>query len=246
MLCINIQSFLAHIFFQKKFFFPNFLLYLDLFGYPLNQIYYPGPTNKSQIYIHHTAGRQNIKNEIAGWNNRTDHVATHYITNNAGEREQLFADEAYANHLGLKGSTFTKYGLPYKNLNKTSLAIELQAAGGLTVQPDGTYKTWFKQTLTPSKVARPVDANNNPISYKGFEYYEKYTNVHIANIKNIIQGWMSKYNIPYTFNYNELFMLNKVPLTGKKGIYTHNSVRTDKFDVFPQLELINMLKSIQT
>ena len=57
---------------------------------------------------------------------------------------------------------------------------------------------------------------------------------------------MSKYGIPYTFNYDELFTLNKVPLTGKPGIYTHNSVRTDKFDVFPQKELIDMLKSIQT
>tara|TARA_R110002050_G_scaffold35767_1_gene89686 strand:+ start:137 stop:3538 length:3402 start_codon:yes stop_codon:yes gene_type:complete len=215
-------------------------------GYPLNKIYYDGPTNKTQIYLHHTAGRQNIKNTVHGWNNRTDHVATHYITNNAGEKEQLFVDEAWANHLGLPGSTFRKFGVSYQNLNRVSLGIELQAAGGLKKQSNGTYQTWFKQNLPLSKVARPVDKNGRFTEYKGYQYYEKYSNAQINNIRQIVTGWMSKYGIPYTFNYDELFTLNKVPLTGKPGIYTHNSVRTDKFDVFPQKELIDMLKSIQT
>jgi len=215
-------------------------------GYPLNKIYYDGPTNKTQIYLHHTAGRQNIRNTVHGWNKRTDHVATHYITNNAGEKEQLFVDEAWANHLGLPGATFRKFGVPYQKLDKVSLGIELQAAGGLKKQSNGTYQTWFKQNLPLSSVAKPVDKNGRFTTYKGYQYYEKYSNAQINNVRQIVTGWMSKYGIPYTFNYDELFTLNKVPLTGKPGIYTHNSVRTDKFDVFPQKELIDMLKSIQT
>ena len=35
-------------------------------------------------------------------------------------------------------------------------------------------------------------------------------------------------------------------LRGEKGVYTHNSVRTGKSDVWPQKELIDMLKSIAT
>ena len=60
---------------------------------------------------------------------------------------------------------------------------------------------------------------------------------------------MGKYNIPFKYNYDELFKegnLSTAALSGEKGIYTHNSVRTNKSDVFPQKELIEMLKSIST
>ena len=60
---------------------------------------------------------------------------------------------------------------------------------------------------------------------------------------------MSKYGIPFVYNYDELFPnlnqpLIKKALAGTPGIYTHNSVRKGKSDVFPQKELIDMLKSI--
>tara|TARA_R100001377_G_C3149625_1_gene95803 strand:- start:267 stop:788 length:522 start_codon:yes stop_codon:yes gene_type:complete len=65
-------------------------------------------------------------------------------------------------------------------------------------------------------------------------------------------GWMNKYNIPFNYNWDELFNdkgkfpLSKKALKGEKGVYTHNSVRTGKQDVFPQKELIDMFKSIAT
>jgi hypothetical protein len=33
-------------------------------------------------------------------------------------------------------------------------------------------------------------------------------------------------------------------LTGQPGVYTHNSVRYDKADIFPQPELIEMWKGL--
>jgi hypothetical protein len=33
-------------------------------------------------------------------------------------------------------------------------------------------------------------------------------------------------------------------LSGENGVFTHCSVRKDKFDVFPQAELIEALKSL--
>ena len=87
------------------------------------------------------------------------------------------------------------------------------------------------------------------MTYKGYKYYQKYTNTQIANVKNVITGWMNKYNIPFNYDWNELFdpnTLSKKALRGEKGVYTHNSVRTGKQDVFPQKELIDMFKSIAT
>ena len=219
--------------------------------YPLENIFYPEETPKSQIYIHHTAGNQNVKRTIEIWNDRTDHVSTHYITNNNGEAEQLYVDEYWANHLGVSSSTFRKYGIPYRNLNKYSLGIELSAFGGVKLK-GGVYKTIYNSTLPESEVAQPLDAYGKPIYYKGYAYYQKYSNAQIANVKNIMTGWMNKYNIPFNYSWDELFNdkgslpLSKKALRGEKGVYSHNSVRTGKQDVFPQKELLDMFKSIAT
>jgi len=212
-------------------------------GYTVGDIYYNGPTSKKQIFIHHTAGGQNIRNVVSGWNKRTDHVSTHFITNNNGQVERIFADEAWANHLGVRSSYFRGFGLGYQNLNKTSLGIEMCSFGGLKLV-NGKYRTYVNSTIPANEVARPVDKNGKKTTYKGYTYYHKYSNAHIENVRKIIVGWKNKYGIPFKYDYDTLFTYNKTPFTGAKGIYTHNSVRKDKIDVFPQKELIDMLKSI--
>ena len=218
-------------------------------NFPLAKIFYDGPTPKKQIFIHHTAGStKSPERTVAGWNTRTDHVATHYITNNIGDVEQVFADEGWANHLGIKASTFDKLGITRQNLNKTSLSIEMQSFGWCDLI-DGKYVTAYKNTLSSEKVGRPVDKNGNFISYKGHEFYEKYNSQSIENVKSIIQEWMNKYSIPFTYDYDTLFPnlnnnLSLAALSGTPGIYTHNSVRRDKSDIWPQQELIDMLKSL--
>ena len=228
-------------------------------GFPMAKIYYDGPTPKTQIYIHHTAGStKSPARTIAGWSKRTDHVATHYITNNLGDKEQLYADEAWANHLGIKGSVFRKAGVQYQNLNKISLGIEMQSFGWCEPAGNGKYSTAYhkpskgKISLIPANtVGRPIGKNGQYISYKGHEYYQKYNAVNIAHVKDIVTGWMSKFNIPFHYDYDELFPnlgdpISLKALRGEKGVYTHNSVRTGKSDVWPQKELIDMLKSIAT
>ena len=220
-------------------------------GFPMAKIFYDGPTPKKQIYVHHTAGATKSPSKtIAGWSKRTDHVATHYITNNLGDKEQLYADEAWANHLGIKQAVFRKAGVKYQNLNKISLGIEMQSYGWCDLI-NGKYITYYKNELSSDRVGRPVDANGKYISYKGHKYYEKYNAANIAHVKTIVTGWMSKYNIPFKYNYSELFpnsgqAISKNALSGTPGVYTHNSVRTGKSDVWPQAELIAMFKSIST
>ena len=220
-------------------------------GFPMAKIYYDGPSPKNQIYLHHTAGATKSPSKtIRSWSKRTDRVSTHYITNNLGDKEQLYPDEAWGNHLGIKKSTFTKYGLPWKHLNKFSLGIEMQSYGYLTKKGD-KYITAYGNAVPADTVAQPVDKNGNPIAYKGKKYYQKYNAANIAHVKDIVTGWMSKYNIPFVYDYDELFPnsgdpLSKKALGGEAGVYTHNSVKTGKSDVFPQKELLDMLKSIAT
>ena len=227
-------------------------------GFPMTKIFYDGPTNKKQIYLHHTAGAtKSPSRTIESWSKRTDHVATHYITNNLGDKEQLFADEAWANHLGVGTEAFANAGVPYQNLNKISLGIEMQSYGWLKFNSrTNQYETAYHNpsegkysTVPASEVAQPIGKNGEFIEYKGKKYYQRYNAANIAHVKTIVTGWMSKFGIPFVYNYDELFPnlnqpLIKKALAGTPGVYTHNSVRSGKSDVFPQKELIDMLKSI--
>jgi hypothetical protein len=55
--------------------------------------------------------------------------------------------------------------------------------------------------------------------------------------------WNKKYEIPLEYN-DDIWDVTKRALSNEKGVFTHNSVRPDKADVFPQPELIEMLKSL--
>lgn len=235
--------------------------------FPLNRIFFDTVTSKKQIYLHHTVSDQDIKSVIDGWNRRTDRVSTHYVSNNSGKIEQLYEDDFWAYHLGVKRPTFAALKLPYQNLNRTSIGIELCSYGGLTETtlagaesritedddpntiPPKVYKNAFGEIIDSSNVIQAVDKNGNPITYKGYKYFEKYSNAQINTVKGKLQELMSKYNIPFKYDYDVLFgtgTVSRAALSGEKGVYTHNSVRTDKSDVFPQRELIEMLKSIAT
>ena len=43
------------------------------------------------------------------------------------------------------------------------------------------------------------------IEYKGKKYYQRYNAANIAHVKTIVTGWMSKFGIPFVYNYDELF-----------------------------------------
>ena len=227
-------------------------------SYPVGKIYYTNPTNKIQIYLHHTAGWQNIKQVIAGWNKRTDHVATHFITNNNGEAERLFKDEEHANHLGIKSGTFAKVGAKYQNLNRVSLGIEMCSIGPLKLKGNKYYcypndfTTLYDPTKKTAKrngdIQRIIKEDLTPGSYKGYSYCEGFSEAHLSKVYNIVTTWKSKYGIPYTYNWNDIFpakgKLSANALKGVKGIYTHNSVKTSKMDVMPTLKTIQMIKSL--
>ena len=228
--------------------------------YPITQIFFDTETPKKQLYLHHTVSGQDIQSVVDDWSRRTDKVSTHYVTNNNGEIEQLFEDEFWAYHLGVKRPTFAALRLPFQNLNRTSIGIELCSWGGLTAKfdDDGSndapyadliYRNNVGEKIDSNNVTQAVNANGETITYKGYKYFEKYSDAQINVVKGKLQELMSKYSIPFKYDYDELFGTGTVSiaaLSGKKGVYTHNSVRTDKSDVFPQKELIEMLKSIST
>lgn len=226
-------------------------------GYPVGKIYYQGPTTKTQIYLHHTAGWQNIQRVVNGFNKRTDHVATHIVSNNSGQAEQLFPDETWAYHLGIEERTFKKVGAAYQNLNKISLGIEMCSIGPLKLKrgkyycyPDD-YTTLFNpEKENAGAIEQIVDKNNKASTYKGHSYCEGFTEAHRAKVFTIVRNWSSKYGIPLVYDFDACFPAKgtvvKAALLGTPGIYTHNSVKTTKLDIMPTTNNLALLKALAT
>lgn len=80
--------------------------------------------------------------------------------------------------------------------------------------------------------------------FRGYRFYEKYTNAQIASLKELLVYWGKQYKISLKYKGNVMFECNKRALSGEGGVWAHASFRPDKSDVHPQPELIRMLESL--
>jgi len=204
---------------------------------------------KSQIFIHHTAGRSSPYGPVDWWNSNSDRVGTAFVIAGKvkdkdskwkdGDILQCFSSKKWAYHLGLKPGIFEKFNVPYKSLDKTSVAIEVCNWGYLKKQANGTFMNYVNGLV-------PVDeVMDLGVEYRGYRYYHKYTDAQIASLRDLLIYLCERYGIPKTYN-GGMFEVNKDALSGKPGIWNHTSVRKDKTDMSPQSKLIDMLKTLET
>lgn len=200
---------------------------------------------KTQIYLHHTAGNADPFGVVKFWAANEERIATCVVIGGKpranvnwtdGQIVQAFSSKYWAYHLGVKRAVFSKYGLPYINLDKSSIGIEICNWGQLTLR-DGKFYTYVNTVVPETEVIeyeRP---------HKGFKYYHQYTDAQIESVKDLLLLWKNKYNIPLTYN-SDIWDVTTRALKNEPGVYTHNSVRSDKVDIHPQPNLIEMLKSL--
>lgn len=208
---------------------------------PLNSgQYYAEEFPKTQIYLHHTAGNSNPYNVITDWNTDDRGAIATCIVIGRGEHDgkilQAFSSKHWAHHLGVKQSVFAANGVPYKALDKTSIGIEICNWGQL-VERGGKFYNYVNREVPASEVTTLATP------FKGYKHYHSYTPAQIEAVKELLQLWKTRYNIPLTYN-EDIWQVTKRALRGEPGVFTHNSVRADKVDVFPQPELIAMLKTL--
>ena len=225
-------------------------------GFKLSTNAFGGKRSKktvTQIYLHHTAGHQRSDKgagTVHTFNNRAiegNYGSTHAVIDKNGHLETLIPWEYKAYGQGVTGA-YKKYGFGY---NTVGMSIEIMALGYFTKKTsDG--KSWTRKggvTIPLDEGVSGVDFNENPIKYKGYPVFQKYTTAQINGTIEWIKKWMNFFNIQWKFDqeaYNEMFPDNK-SLSAKAtsntpGVYSHNSVNKGKSDVFPQLELIQAFK----
>ena len=211
---------------------------------PLGE-YKEGSWNKEFLFIHHTAGWHNPFRTIDHWG-RDDRgaVATEFVLGGQsikgndnqydGEVVQAFPEGGFGWHLGKNGS---------QHMHVHSVGIEVNNFGYLK-----NGRTYAGQLADVSQV---VELNE---SFRGYKEWHRYSNKQIENLKKLIlhiadrdnidvrQGLpavIKKYGVAKGFDFNEDAYYGKI-----KGLWTHTNTRKDKFDMFPQQELVDMLLSL--
>jgi N-acetyl-anhydromuramyl-L-alanine amidase AmpD len=191
---------------------------------------------KRQIYLHHTAGGPDAVSVARFFNNKEGKVATAFIIGANGTIVQCFSSKHWAYHLGLKQEIFTEAGVPYQSLDKISVGIEICNYGPLTKR-NGYYYNYVGGKVDYTKVTF-LDKK-----YKGHIYWQSYTDAQIESTRQLLVYLCDTYKIPRDY-YASIFDIDKRALQGDRGIFTHNSVRKDKSDIYPCPRMIAMLEAL--
>jgi N-acetyl-anhydromuramyl-L-alanine amidase AmpD len=195
---------------------------------------------KKQIYLHHTAGRSNGENTFKWWASNPERVATCVCISGLGAVDgqivQGFSSKYWAYHLGIKRSVFDAYGVPYTNLDKYSIGIEICNWGQLSFTGGKFYN--YVGGEVPEKEVIKLD-----VPYKRHIYFHNYTDAQIESVRQLLVLWNQRYNIPLKYN-EDIWTITQRALRGEAGVFTHNSVRADKIDIYPHPKMIQMLKSL--
>jgi N-acetyl-anhydromuramyl-L-alanine amidase AmpD len=215
---------------------------IQQFNFDDNQ-YHKETTVKNQVYLHHTAGNSSALNVYQDWARSKERIGTCVAISGKGKFSidgqiiQGFSSNFWAYHLGVKSSVFKSLKIPYKNLDKFSIGIEICNWGQLTKKGDKFY----------NYVKREVPANEVcelSVPFKGYKYFHDYTDAQIASVKELLLLWNKTRGIPLDYK-EDIWNITPRAFKGESGIFTHNSVRKDKVDVYPNPKLIEMLKSLK-
>jgi len=218
--------------------------------FPKDQ-YYQEETKKTMIFLHHTVSPRNSAQNVAVWwaSNR-EHVSTQIVLNGDGIPYQLYSSKFWSYHLGSDSQIFRTHGVPYKNLDKISIAVEICSWGCLVQDTD---KKWYPvkydsklKKVVPYKGAGVIPNDQVHVfdePFRGMTGFHKYSTEQIETLKELLIYWGDRWSIPLDY-HPEMWDVSVDCLKGTPGIWSHTSVRSDKSDIFPQPEMVTMLQSL--
>ncbi len=203
--------------------------------------YKNGPTNKEYVFLHHTAGWHNPFRTIDHWGRDSrGAVATEFVLGGQsvkgndfkydGKMVQAFPEGAYGWHLGKNGS---------QHMHTHSVGIEVNNFGYIV-----NGKTYAGTRVEESQIVTLKE------SFRGHKTWHKYSDKQIEAIRLWLLWIAERDNIDVREGLPSLikekgakaFDFNPDAYYGKvKGTWTHTNTRKDKFDMFPQEELLEML-----
>lgn len=234
---------------------------LTVYNYSLSSdLYYQEDVKKETIWLHNTGGGSRPDWSVNGWEKEFEKdlsgdpildqigrvkplkVGVSYIIGRKsssidekiwdGKILNTFDDKYWAYHLGINSNQSL-------DLNSKSIGIEFCNYGPLTLGIDGRFYNSVNKVVNEKEVVKL----NRP--YRGYDYFERYTESQLESARALILHLINKHAIKIDgkiynenwFNYNSYYHSNG-------GIRSHSHIRKDVFDIFPQKEMIQMLNSL--
>ena len=206
--------------------------------------------SKYAIFLHHTAGWDNPYGVIDMWERDTrGPVGTAYVIGgdsvsgtskyNGVIVECFEPKKSFAWHLGI-GNT---------DLHRRSIGIELCNFGFLQ-----NGKTYTGQKVNENQISKLKEP------FRGYSEYHKYSDEQLNSLKYLLQYIGEITGIDITLglqkrlklfkNANKAFEYDPTISNGSVGLYSHTNVSPgkngsySKWDVYPQPELIDLIKSL--
>ena len=219
--------------------------FVDIEEYHLpKKEYLNGKYQNSYIILHHTAGWDNPKQVVDSWSTDSlGRVATEFVIGGQrttdgrntydGKVIRSYPEGNQGYHIGASGSSF---------MNTHSVGVELCNMGYIK-----NNRTYVNTAVMPEQI---VTLEKEFRGYKDWHRYsDKQLNVlhdlllYIADRDNIdlhtgLYQWIKSEGVKAFDARNDAY-------NGKvKGLLSHGNIRCDKFDVFPQPELIDMILTL--
>lgn len=211
--------------------------YLNVKNVGFEGFYHKQAFQKNQIVLHHSAGWDTARQMFDIWKgDNAHHVATAIGITDDGEVIRGYDEAFWAVHIGAYD-----VGLPnFMELETKSIGVEICNWGALETR-NSEHFTWVGDF---GKRGRGVTLPNEKVielNYKGYKFYEAYTDAEIESTRRWIMLNAIRFDIPLAYNENDFWAVSKNACSGKAGLYTHNSYISWKSDVSPQPKLIAML-----
>lgn len=225
-------------------------VYLPSEGLVVNKYFLPkgeykeGPTKKDYLFLHHTAGWNNPYATVDGWaKDDRGTIATEFVLGGRsvkgnddrydGELVQCLPEGGYGWHLGKNGSQY---------MHTHSVAIEVC---NFSYAVNG--KTYVETPITQEQLV------TLPEPFRGHKQWHAYSDKQIETLRLFILWIADRDSIEVRDGLvaeikkkgAKAFEFNDEAFNGKiKGMWTHSNTRKDKFDLFPQPNLIDMLLNL--
>lgn len=123
-----------------------------------------------------------------------------------------------------------------KKINSMSVSIEICNLGPL-VSKDGLFYT--KNGIQVS------DAEVLELDFMGYKYWNRYTNNQIESLGKLLSHLINKWNMEIEkIDYNEDWFKYHKKWNSVDGIRTDSQVSFERFGLFPQKEIIEMLNNL--
>jgi N-acetyl-anhydromuramyl-L-alanine amidase AmpD len=217
-------------------------------------------TKKTTIFLHHNGGGSRPDWSINSWEKdylkdksgspilgedgliQNLKVGTSYVIGRKsstsdeniwdGKILRAFEDKYWAYHLGINTNNSLE-------LNSSSIAIEFCNYGPLNMGKDGRFYNWINKPISDKEVVK-LDK-----PFRGYEYYERYTDAQLESARSLMIHLINKHGIVIEGKiYNEKWFDYNLSWFKSGGIRSHGQIHRDKFDLFPQKEMIQMLNSL--